>query len=245
MIYSDCHAHLHPFSEEKVEEVVEGGKEVGVNLVFAASIDYESSLRTLELADQYKIVHPCVGIHPWVVQEIEEEEIQKVLHLSKNRAPIISEVGLDFIYNPDNKSEQIELFRNFVKTSAEEEKPLIIHVRGAFEEAIKILEEFPRAFGAVHCFNGTLEEAEALGELGFYTSISNAVLSELTPRFNKLLENLDLKRMVVDTDTLPETFEISHAAEITKVIAREKDLPVEQVAEVITKNSKSLLESAV
>lgn len=241
LMCSDCHAHLHPFSDEEVEEMVERGKEKGVKLVFAASIDYESSVRTLELADQYEIVYPCAGVHPWVVQEVGEEEIQKVLNFSRDRSPIISEVGLDFVYNSDNESEQIEVFRRFVKAGSEEGKPLIIHVRGAFREAIKIMEEFPQAFGAVHCFSGTLGEARAFGERGFYTSISNAVLSELSPHLKGVLKNLELEKMVVDTDTLPGTFELSQAVDITRVIAREKNQSIEKTVDVITSNSESLL----
>lgn len=241
VVYSDCHAHLHPFSDERVEEMVERGKEKGVDLVFAASIDYESSFRSLELADRYEVAYPCVGVHPWMVQEVEGEEIRKVLNLSRNRSPIISEVGLDFIYNSNNESEQIEVFRRFVEAGVEEGKPLILHVRGAFEEAIKIMDEFPQSFGAVHCFSGTVEEARAFGERGFYTSISNAVLSELSPQLKEVLGNLDLEKMVVDTDTLPGTFELSHAVDITHAIAREKNLSIEKTADVITSNSRSLL----
>lgn len=244
MSYSDCHAHLDLFSVEERERMLRDCKEEGIELVVSASVDYQSSCKNLKLSQDYeKIVRVGVGIHPWSVDEVSEDEVRKVLSLVEHDlVDVISEVGLDYKWNLEAKDKQTALFRKFLELGEKTGKPLIIHVHDAFDDMIKIVNEYPDAFGAVHCFNGTIDQALELYELGFYTSVSNALLSESFPDLQEVVKELSLEKMVVDTDALPGTYEVRHAIDIIKVISQVKNKDVKQVGKTITGNLKSIIE---
>ncbi len=242
MSYSDCHAHLELFSPEKRRQMINEARNQGINLVIAPSINLTSSHRTLNLTPNFDIVKPAVGLHPWLVGQNTEKKKKKILSLAENEEVMaISEVGLDFKHNSEFKQEQIDFFTRCLEVGEKSGKPLIIHLLGAFQEAVEIINSFSGIRGVVHCFGGSLENARELIDLGFLPSISNAVLTDSYPSLNKVIDNLDIEEMVIDTDTLPGTFQIHHAVDIANFIASRKNLDSKKVGEATTNNLKSLL----
>ena len=103
----DGHAHID--SEEfkgRVEDVV---NECNV-IVFNASVDFNSSIKTLELASRIDNLFPALGFHPEFVEK--SNEVPKVLDLL-DFALEVSEVGLDYYWIKD---------KNLIMKEAEIEK---------------------------------------------------------------------------------------------------------------------------
>lgn len=240
--YSDCHAHLGLFPSEEVREMGRKGKIQGIGLVVSPSINLTSSYRNLELAQNFDIVYPAVGLHPWFIGQVDREEKEKVLDQVRNQDFIaISEVGLDFKHNPQFRQEQISFFKRCLELGEDLGKPLIIHLLGAFKEAIEIIKNFSNVEGIVHCFGGNLKNAQELVDLDFLPSIGNAVLTDSFPSLQGIIDNLGIEEMVIDTDTLPGTYQISDAIDIADFIAERKNLSSREVGKVTTQNLKSLL----
>lgn len=241
-MFSDCHAHLDLFPGEEVDRIVEEGEESDVGLIIAASVNGASSHKTLKVAKRYETIHAAVGIHPRIVHEVDDAEIQEVLDLAqRSEVSAISEVGLDYRENPEAKDKQIDLLRRALKAGVESDKPLIIHMLDAFDDAVRIIDEYPDSRGAVHCFSGNLGHARALADRNFYPSISNGVLSDPPMIKREIMTQLELESMVIDTDTLPGTFEVRHAADIAGVIAEHRGISAEEVGEATTRNLRRLL----
>ncbi len=70
-------------------------------LWFQNSMNLQTSRRSLELAQQYSgIVYAALGIHPWNVNNLAENELQETIDLisenRKNKTLVaIGEIGLD------------------------------------------------------------------------------------------------------------------------------------------------------
>lgn len=243
MVYSDCHAHLDLFSPKEADGMVEEASELGVELVVAASLNAESSRKTLEMSKRYgEMVFPAVGIHPRIVHSVDKSEVDEILDLARlEEVAAISEVGLDYRKRPGTRKRQVDVFRRFLEVGAETDKPLIVHVLDAFDDVIRLIGERSGVRGAIHCFSGTLEQAQVLADLNFYPSICNGVLTDPHPRLQEVVDGLALDHMVIDTDALPWTFEIRHAADIAGVVAERRGLASGTVGNVITKNVRRLL----
>ena len=82
--------------------------------------------------------------------------------------------------------------------------PVILHVRDAHEDALRILRWHParKLGGVIHCFYGSKEIAEQYLKLGFHIGIGGSVL-QLEERAKDLWESIPripMNRILVETD---------------------------------------------
>ena len=83
-------------------------------------------------------------------------------------------------------------------------KPLILHVRDAHEDALRILRHHParKLGGVIHCFYGSAELARQYLELGYHVGIGGSLLQQ-QERAQSLWESvpdIPLERILVETD---------------------------------------------
>src|SRR5690606_11703421 len=95
----------------------------------------------------------------------------------KGELVAIGETGLDYFYYSETKELQQHFLRRYFKLALECELPIVIHCRDAFEDFFRILDEEyiiagKHAPGVLHCFTGTLDEAEEIVRRGWYLSLS-------------------------------------------------------------------------
>ena len=103
MKFIDAHIHLSDKEyADCVDEIIAEAKSVGVVALVSNSMDFETSVGSLELAKRYpEMVYAALGIHPWSVNVLKENELQETLDLiSKERrnssVVAIGEIGLDY-----------------------------------------------------------------------------------------------------------------------------------------------------
>src|SRR4030042_3283707 len=101
----DAHIHLSDVEyAENTDELVEDAKNSSVAALVSNSMDLETSLGTLRLAKKYPgIVYAALGIHPWNVNVLKENELEETLkliadHAEKKQVIAIGEIGLDSKY---------------------------------------------------------------------------------------------------------------------------------------------------
>ena len=114
----------------------------------------------------------------------------------------IGECGLDYTEPPHSLPSQRKLFGEHIALAKELEKPLVLHLRGNADEALDMLNKhtLQRQLIHVHCFTGTI--ADYRQWVGNY---SNTVLgitnkSVSAPGFSELARQIDLYRLVLETD---------------------------------------------
>ena len=80
----------------------------------------------------------------------------------ENEVVAVGETGLDFHYDLSPRLAQEESFRRHIDMAVRVGKPLIVHVREAYGEALEILREerADRCGGVIHCFSGDWQDAE-------------------------------------------------------------------------------------
>lgn len=122
----------------------------------------------------------------------------------------IGEFGLDYYRIPEGVDRgevirrQEETVRAQFDLATEVNKPVVIHCRDAYSRQAEMIREaigygkLDRR-GVIHCFTGTLEEARAFLDLGFYISFSGILT------FGKALQavakELPLDRLLIETDS--------------------------------------------
>ena len=74
-------AHIHLSDEEYsgcMKEIITEAKTSNVIALVSNSMDLKTSIRSLKLAEEYPgMVYAALGIHPWNVNALTEEEFQQ------------------------------------------------------------------------------------------------------------------------------------------------------------------------
>ena len=248
----DCHVHLDSYSDDEVGEVLERGRSVGVRFVISAGTTLPSSERSVALSAKYPDLFSGVGVHPMdITQPFDDTTYEhlKTLALSNEKVIVVSETGLDFMEGAPDRAVQYTAFREQIRLARELGYPIVFHSREAHDEAFRLLRE-ERAYevgGVMHYFQGSLDDAKRVIDLGFYISLARPLL-----RYTYLQEvaaAVSLDYIVLETDAAPQPFkakrenwtEPRHTRIIAERLAELQNKPVEEIEAVTSRNIRNIL----
>ncbi len=253
--YIDIHSHLGLLTlEEDKEKIIYKMMEKGVGTI-VIGVDYETSLKAIEIANQRDFIWAGVGLHP-TDNDKEIFDIEKYKKLSENKEVVcIGECGLDYFRDSreEIKQKQKELFMRHIELALYSKKPLMIHARpskgtqDAYEDSLTILENYKGVLsGNFHFFVGDINIARRALDLGFTMSFDGPIT--FTTDYDEVIKFIPLESIMCETDApfaapVPyrgKTCEPWMVEEVYKKIAEIKNLPVEKVEEVIMANTKRI-----
>lgn len=241
-MFVDTHCHIE---KEYADEYVKNANLSGVSKILTASEDYQSSKLAIDIANSYEGVFACIGVHPENVDNFNDDDINKFRELLKHKkVKAIGEIGLDYHYGKENRDRQIEVFKIFLSLAEEYNLPVVIHSRDAIEDTIKVLKEYNKVVGVMHCFSGSYETAIEYIKLGFSLGIGG-VLTFKNSKLYETVKRLPLDKIVLETDSpflTPEPYrgtpnESKYIPLIAECLANHLELSVGEVARRTTLNS--------
>ena len=178
----DSHAHLEMRQfKSDLEQVLEKAHAAGVIHIVTVGSTLPESRRALKIAEKFREVSAVVGIHPHDAQDMDELAMEELGKLARRKRVVgVGETGLDFFRDRSPRELQEESFRGHLALAKETGQPVVIHIRDAYSRALQILEEegLPERGGVVHCFSGTIQDAEAFLAMGLYLSFTGTITYE-------------------------------------------------------------------
>ena len=249
MTLIDTHAHLYSqkFDEDRTA-VMERAFEEGVEKIFLPNVDSESIERMFALEAAYpEKVYALMGLHPCSVKENYESELKIVEKwLGERSYKAVGEIGIDLYWDKSTLEIQKKAFRRQINWAKELNIPIVIHARDSLDEIIEIVreEKDERLTGIFHCFSGTTKHAQQIMDLKFYMGLGG-VLTFKKSGLDKVVKDIPMDYLVLETDApyLSPTpkrgkrNESSYIKYIAEKLATVKELSIEKVAEVTTKNA--------
>ena len=118
----------------------------------------------------------------------------------------IGECGLDYHYKREeqHRLKQHIWFLYQLDLAWRLKKPVILHVRDAHEDALRILKWHParKLGGVIHCFYGPWEIAQQYLKLGYHFGIGGSLLQqkERAGALWEAVKHIPLDRILVETD---------------------------------------------
>lgn len=245
----DTHAHYDDKSfDEDRSEVLKMLPQNNVFAVVNAGADIESSVKSIEISKEYDYVYASVGIHPENISDEKIDYINILEDLLKNEKVVaIGEIGLDYHYTKDNKSDQIELFENQINLAVNHNLPIMVHDREAHGDTMDLLKKYTPK-GIVHCFSGSVEMAKEVIKLGMYIGIGGLITFKNAKTAVNVVENIPLSSIVLETDApymTPVPFRgtrcnSSYIKYTAEKIAEIKNINVEEVLKITKENALKL-----
>ncbi len=249
----DSHAHLEmdEFEGDR-DAVVHRARENGVGAIITVGVNLEDSRKAVTLAERYDTVYASVGVHPHDVTTIDKTTYDQIKDLSKSKRVVAyGEIGLDFFRNRSPEDIQVRRFGEQLELAAELELPVIIHDREAHREIVEMIQTGRNdRRGVIHCFSGDYDMALRCLDMGFYISIPGTVTYKKSEPFREIVKKLPLDRLLIETDCpflSPEPKrgrrnEPAYVVYTAHQIARIKDLPVEEVERITSRNAGDLFQ---
>ncbi|MEX2513751.1 MAG: TatD family hydrolase [Cyclobacteriaceae bacterium] len=201
----ETHAHIYSrkFDQDR-KSVIERSIEKGVMKIFMPNIDLDSIAPMLQLEEEYpSLCYPMIGLHPCDVDlDFEKKLYEMEAWLNKHQFYGIGETGTDLYWDKTYFEQQKESLKTHIQWAKEKKLPLILHCRESLGPTIELLQGYvdKELTGIFHCFSGTLEQASAIIEMGFFLGIGGTVTYK-NSGVGAVLENIGLENLVLETDS--------------------------------------------
>jgi TatD DNase family protein len=263
MKYFDAHTHVNfaAYADDR-EAAIQRAKDAGVAMNVVGT-QKDTSAESVALAEKYDHVFATVGLHPIHTSASYHDEkelgaggkaftsrgevFDTAAYEAMARHPrvvAIGECGLDYFRaDESNKDVQKAAFIAQIELANAVGKPLMLHIRSAYEDALEILKSHAKVRGDVHFFAGDWNTAKQFLDLGFTLSFTGVVT--FTHDYDEVVRNTPLDMILAETDApyvTPAPFrgkrnESAYVPYIVEAIAGIRQQPVEGVAAQLFANS--------
>jgi TatD DNase family protein len=197
----DTHCHLFLLDGEP-SVAVESARSAGVGRLICVGIDPESSRQSVEMAESFRGVFATAGMHPHTASALDDAAGAELEELLDNPQVVaVGECGLDYYRMKSPVADQHRAFRLHVRWSRELDKPLVVHVRDAWDDAVRILDEERAERVVLHCFSGDAEVAVECAERGWFLSFAGNVTYPKNEHLRQAASVAPPERLLVETDS--------------------------------------------
>ena len=202
----DSHCHLSYKNDvSKIDEILKRATKVGVNKFLNIATHFNEFETIKSISDIYENIYFTLGIHPHESSQTNNDVTNYIRNnLSNQKLLGIGETGLDYYYNHSDKVCQIKSLEIHIELAQEIEKPLIIHMRDAEKDIIRIFSKKikqKKFSGVIHCFTGSLKFAQEIIEMGFFISASGIITFKNSGLLRDTFQKIPLTNLLVETDT--------------------------------------------
>lgn len=207
----DTHAHYtsSAFNENRTMVLSELPQQGVANVVDCAT-DYDTSLASIALAEQFDWLYSAVGIHPQSLIEDDastvykykgnwQAELKDIASLYQNKKVVaVGECGLDHHW-PVPEEAQLALFEAEIKVALEHDLPIIVHDREAHAQVYELLKKY-KPKGVVHSFSGSVEDMQWIVKQGMYIGFTGVVTFKNAKKPLEVAAAVPLDHLLLETD---------------------------------------------
>jgi len=262
----DTHCHL---TDDKLfgnlEDILSKAKESDVERIIVPTVGVLDAKKAIKIASTYENVWAMVGVHPEVLADelnpeyrdewlaAEGDWLRSVTETaeSSDRVIGIGEIGLDFHYdkNKTSKDLQIKIFKGQLEVAIRLDLPVAIHMRDSESEMLQVLTSASKLPpGQFHCWAGSDDLLSQVIEMGFYVSFCGNITYPNSETLRNQAQKVPIDRLLLETDS-PYLTPIplrgsqnvpSNVKILAEYLANLLDLSTETLINQTTKNAKCL-----
>ena len=208
----DTHCHLQdPAFDHDRPGVMRRAQEAGVAGMLLCGYDRDSNSEALNMASRNAAIFAAVGFHPHEAARVSEADLETLATLAaRDDVVAVGEIGLDYFRDHSPREDQLRVLTSQLGIAAVVKKPVSIHSRAAEDACLAPLSAYSAArgwrpgqlpVGIMHCFGGTLEQAQRYVDVGFLISIACPITYPANDEARRIATGLPIEAILVETDS--------------------------------------------
>lgn len=252
----DTHCHLDDNRYlDDLEEVLLRAQDSKVNGFIIPGADINNLDRAAYLAQKYENIYYAAGVHPYDMDGYDRVILKR--HLENKKCIAVGECGLDYFRLPKDEEEKLkikdiqkDIFIDQIGLAVATQKPLIIHIRDASQDSLKILKEYAagRVMGGVlHCYNASDILLELAND-NFYFGIGGVLTFKNAKKLVEILPKIPLEKLLIETDApylTPHPYrgtrnEPYYTTLVAKKMSEILNMPISEIENTTTNNARAL-----
>ena len=200
----DTHAHLtFPELSGQLEAVLDRSRAVGVSRWITVCTGPEELDAVMNLASGIDGMYAALGFHPHDAAKMTQADMDRLYDLTGHDEVVaVGETGLDYHYMYSDADSQQRIFRAHLDIAVERNKPVVIHTREAFDDTVRILDEYTGRLKnvVIHCYGGDKAQTRLVLERGWYMSFTGTVTFKKADALREVVKLIPPDRVMVETD---------------------------------------------
>jgi len=180
----DVHCHLtSPRFDRDREEVIRKASQ-RLEAAIMSVTHPEEAEDAFSLAEKSSFpLYITMGLHPKYAAQIQDKQLQDYLDLirhNSSRVVGIGEIGLDYHWVRDETAicRMKEVFMTLLELAGEVRLPVVLHLRNALSEGLRMVTESGADRVMFHCFGGTEKQVGEIASEGYCISIATNILRD-------------------------------------------------------------------
>lgn len=265
MIYpfADTHCHLDfdRFDDDR-DVVIQRAREQGLQRLLIPSVDLDSSIRAISLAESTPEIFVAIGIHPNSANLWSNETKRIVLDLIQHpKVVAIGEIGLDYYWDTVPGATQRQVLVEQLEIASEHSLPVIIHNREADQDILEIIgshyvKEIKKNAalrtrpGVFHSYSSDGQFAAKILDMNFYIGFTGPITFKKAYDLRETAGTIPVNKLLSETDApflAPHPYrgkrnEPMYTKFIIEKIAEVQNLPTLTVANQLLMNASNLFQ---
>ena len=197
----DSHTHLE-FCDVPDSDLVAAAVDAGVTRIVTVGTNGATCRAALAAAEDFPQVYAAIGRHPNEATGFDGADLAELKALAAHEKCVaIGETGLDYYRDYAPASDQERAFAAQIELAGETGKPLVIHIRAAEDDTLRMLSE--RAGGVrviLHCFSMASRIEECLAHPDWWISFAGNVTYPKAGDLRGAALRVPSERLLVETD---------------------------------------------
>lgn len=198
----DTHAHITCDElYEQIDALLERAQAADIERILCICLNRNELERAFELKKRYDWIDIAFGYHPNDLYEMKEADwdyLETVVF--DERIIAIGEIGLDYHWDDVDRDTQKQAFIRQLQLAGKCNKPVLIHMRDATGDTMKLLKEYKCGKGLLHCYSGSLETACEAIHMDMYISVGGPLTFKNARGLPEVISQLPLHRILIETD---------------------------------------------
>lgn len=240
---SHCHIHEDNYPLDK-GDIMRRAHEAGVSQMICVGTSEISSREAIAFSKQHERVYASIGVHPHDAKD----GYRAIFDHTPDEFIAVGEIGLDYFYSHSPRGLQLSALEEQLQFAIDHDKPVIFHVREAFDDFWPLFESFRGIRGVLHSFTDSRQNLERALERGLYIGVNGISTFTKDIEQQAMFASIPLERMLLETDApflTPRPFrgkvnEPAYVKTVAEFHASSRNVLLEEVATRTTTNAREL-----
>jgi TatD DNase family protein len=189
--------------ELTADSMVKSAAAAGVTRLLCIGCDLEDSRLVVDFVQERRNCWASIGIHPHEAQHFagKPDKLKAFADLIEQpKVVAVGECGFDFYYNHSPKEAQVDVLKFQIELAIKRDKPVVFHVREAFDDFWPVFDSYRGVRGVVHSFTDNTENLSKALERGLYVGINGIATFAKNPVQMEVYKAIPLARLLLETD---------------------------------------------